>query len=117
MPSAESKDPQATEVAAVIEHTPGIVHDVQRGDVAGIEHDIDYLLEAEPAVVKEAKAGYKTTEFWLTLVAAILTQVGALHLPGKYGDTIATVALLASYALSRGIAKSGVAHVEDGPAA
>lgn len=110
---SEAASPGAAEITDVIEHTPGIVHDVQEGDVQTIKGDIDYLLEAEPLVVKEAKAGYKTTEFWLTIVGAVLTQVGALHLPGKYGDTIATVSLLASYALSRGIAKSGQPHVEE----
>lgn len=60
-----------------------------------------------PAVVKEVKAGYKTTEFWVAIATAILAQVGALHLPGKYGDTIATVSAVGLYILSRGAAKAG----------
>lgn len=70
------------------------------------------VIESAPLVVKEAKAGYKTTEFWVALGGAILTQLGALHLPGKYGDTVATVALVVSYIVSRGVAKAGVAQVE-----
>lgn len=88
-----------------------------------IEGDVQKLI-AEPAVhdfigeipgvIKETKAGYKTTEFWAALATVILTQVGALHLPGHYGATIATVAAVLGYVLSRGIAKAGVPHVNEG---
>jgi hypothetical protein len=57
---------------------------------------------------KEAKAGYKTTEFWLSGIVIVLSQVGALDLPGQYGKTITTAAATVAYALSRGFAKSGV---------
>lgn len=56
-------------------------------------------------VEKEVKAGWKTTEFWLVLAGVVLTQLGTLRVPGKYGDTIQTTALIGSYALSRGLAK------------
>ncbi len=71
--------------------------------------DIGHLA---PLVFKETKAGYKTTEFWLTLAFTILTQLGALHLPGKYGSTVATAAAVVAYVLSRGVAKAGVGQVE-----
>lgn len=56
----------------------------------------------------EAKAGYKTTEFWLSGAVIVLAQIGALDLPGKYGKTITTGAAAVAYILSRGFAKSGV---------
>lgn len=74
------------------------IQDAEKGNIAGVLSEI-------PAATKEVKAGYKTTEFWMTLLAVILTQVGALRVPGKYGDTIQTTALIGAYALSRGIAK------------
>lgn len=81
-------------------------------EAASTPNAVTNVISEVPAVVKETKAGYKTTEFWLTIIGAVATQLGALHLPGKYGDTIATVALIASYVLSRGVAKSGVPAVE-----
>lgn len=59
--------------------------------------------------VKEVKAGYKTTEFWLTAGAVVCSQVAALTIPGKYGPAIAEVAAAIStgfYALARGHAKN-----------
>lgn len=67
--------------------------------------NLNAVVADAPAFVKEVKAGYKTTEFWLTLIAVILTQLGTLKVPGKYGDTIQTSALIGAYALSRGLAK------------
>lgn len=72
---------------------------------------LESLVAGAPGVVKETKAAYKTTEFWLALVVIVLTQLQLLHLPGKYGDTIATVAAVASYTVSRGIAKAGTPSV------
>lgn len=71
------------------------------------------LIAVVPSVVQEARRGYKTTEFWLAVAGTVLTQLGALHLPGKYGDTIATIALVGSYILSRGVAKAGVPASSD----
>jgi protein-arginine kinase len=110
---------ETTAIQQAIADTPDRVQDVrdllaQPTDSEAVkqaEADIDSLIEAAPQFVQESKAGYKTTEFWLTIVGAVLTQVGALHLPGKYGATIATIALLVSYAISRGIAKAGVPNV------
>lgn len=65
------------------------------------------LLSVGSGVVKEVKAGYKTTEFWGALALIVLTQVGALHIPGKYGDTITTTATASAYIVSRGLAKFG----------
>lgn len=67
--------------------------------------NLSAVVTSAPGFVKEVKAGYKTTEFWMTLAGVVLTQIGTLHIPGKYGDTIATVGLVGSYVLSRGLAK------------
>lgn len=74
---------------------------------------VTQVINEAPVLVKEAKAGYKTTEFWVAIGTAVLTQLGALHLPGKYGDTVATVSVVGLYILSRGFAKAGVPTVSD----
>ena len=61
-----------------------------------------------PAVIKETKTGYKTTEFWVTLVTAVLALVTALPIQ----DKAIAGALAAAYALARGFAKQGVPAVE-----
>jgi hypothetical protein len=65
------------------------------------------VLAEIPAVEKQVKAGYKTTEFWLTLVALALTNFSVIKIPGKYGQAIADAAAVAGYAISRGLAKRG----------
>lgn len=113
-------NPATRETEATIQDAPGIASDVERlahgdttkAELEALRADVDVLYSHVPGVIQETKAGYKTTEFWLTIGGAFLTQIGALHLPGKYGATIATVALVGSYALSRGVAKNGVPHSE-----
>jgi hypothetical protein len=54
------------------------------------------------------KAGWKTSEFWLTIavdVAALATSLATV-LPAKYAAAAGTVAT-GLYAISRGWAKSG----------
>lgn len=65
---------------------------------------------AIPAIIEEAKAGYKTTEFWLAVAISILTVLDGIPLPEKYEGFVVTLLGIA-YALSRGIAKAGVANV------
>lgn len=86
-------------------------------DDDAIQELVDDLTVLGPEIVKEAKAGYKTTEFWVMLAGVLTTQLGALHLPGKYGDTIATVAMVLGYIISRGLAKLGVPDVNEKPEA
>ncbi len=54
------------------------------------------------ATMRESKAGYKTTEFWITLLGVLGTQIGTLDIPAEYGAVLA-----AAYVLSRGVAKAG----------
>lgn len=74
--------------------------------------DLASVINDMAPVVKETKAGYKTTEFWIAIVGIVLAQLSVLHLPGKYGETITTAALAVGYLLSRGFAKAGVPNVE-----
>lgn len=52
------------------------------------------------------KPGYKTTEFWLTLLGSIATYVEPALPP--IAKAIVTGALGVGYAISRGLAKSSV---------
>lgn len=70
---------------------------------------VEDVIAEVPAVIKETKEGYKTTEFWVTLVTAVLALVTSLPIQDK---AIAGV-LAAAYALARGFAKQGVPHVEE----
>jgi hypothetical protein len=54
------------------------------------------------------KTGYKTTEFWVTVVTSILTllnQSGFIGTPLPVEAIAGIVGLVATYALSRGLAK------------
>ncbi len=79
----------------------------QLPDVDAIQDVIGTL----PDIVKESKLGYKTTEFWLTLCTSVLVLLDGIPLPEKWEGIVAG-ALVALYALSRGIAKSGNPVVE-----
>lgn len=62
----------------------------------------------------EAKPGYKTTEFWLTLLAGIIPFLSTVPLPQA---TIAAAALSGVYTIARSITKAragGVSlHADD----
>lgn len=95
---------------AEVKQVEAIVHDVKSDPVAA-ESKAEVLLPALVAqstgIVKEAKAGYKTTEFWLTIASAVLLDVGALPVPDHI-KAYATAGLAAVYTISRAIAKHGV---------
>jgi hypothetical protein len=61
-------------------------------------------------VVKETKAGYKTTEFWLTAAGVVLLNLNAIPLPDKWQGVV-SLAAIAAYNIARGIAKQGVPDV------
>lgn len=60
-------------------------------------------------ILKESKPGYLTTEFWLIVIAEVLTQTGAIPIPDKYKWISATLAVI-GYAISRGLAKLNVPY-------
>lgn len=72
---------------------------------------INDVIGSLPAVVEESKKGYKTTEFWLAVGISVLTVLDGIPLPEKY-EGVVVAALGAIYAISRGVAKKGVPHVE-----
>lgn len=67
------------------------------------------LIELAPQLIEETKKGYRTTEFWLTILGLVVVNVNGLvlTLPDKY-QAIATGILAGLYALSRGQAKKGI---------
>lgn len=74
--------------------------------VVNVFHDI-------PAVIKETKAGYKTTEFWLTVLGLVAVNLNGvvMTLPDRY-QAIASAILAGLYALARGQAKKGIPAIE-----
>jgi len=50
------------------------------------------------------KPGYLTTEFWLTIVAGALTNLGAIDVPDRF-KWVVSLGLVVGYAISRGLAK------------
>ena len=73
-----------------------------------------------PAAIKETRAGYKTTEFWLAIAGVVALNLNGviMTLPDKY-QALGTAVIAGLYAISRGQAKSGVPAIEtpDAPAA
>jgi hypothetical protein len=76
--------------------------------------DTEPLLTEAPLIAKEAKAGYKTTEFWATAVTAFVTAIGVVPTPHNAKGYI-VAALVGIYAVARGIAKHGQPNVEVDP--
>lgn len=98
-----------TDATAVLEN-PTI------NNFTAVAGDLEPLQAAFPEIVKETKAGWRTTEFWLTLVSAVGVAVGVVPTPH---DTkgYALVVLVALYAVARGLAKKGVPSIEPSPVA
>lgn len=65
------------------------------------------LITSLPAIVRESKAGYKTTEFWVGILLSLLTVLDTIPLPEKF-EGVVVGALGLAYILSRGIAKQSV---------
>lgn len=59
----------------------------------------------------ETKKFYLTSEFWIAVAAVVGSLSGALPIPPQYEGTVAAI-VAAAYAISRGLAKSGVNPVE-----
>lgn len=86
-----------------------VVDNPSVGNAVELEQDFQPLV---PAVVKETKAGYKTTEFWLSLGASLLIAFGTLPTPHD-AKGFAVAAIVALYAVARGLAKKGIPSVEE----
>lgn len=102
----------------VLEEVAQTVQDAEHGNLAGVVADAE-TLKADPIVgqaatlavstFKESKAGYKTTEFWTSLVVGVLDLVTQIPFHAK----LATSVVAAIYAVARGLAKAGVPYQED----
>lgn len=75
------------------------------------DYDTENLGPAIDVIVKETKAGYKTTEFYVALGASVLTILEAYPVPDNIKGIIVG-AIAAIYVISRGLAKQGVPEVE-----
>ena len=75
------------------------------------DYRTDELGPALDVVIKESKAGYKTTEFWVAVAVSLLTVLDGIPLPEQYEGVVVS-AIAVAYALSRGLAKQGVPSVE-----
>lgn len=60
------------------------------------------------------KPGYRTSEFWVTMIVALCAFLGALPVHGN-AKAYVGAALVGLYALSRGLAKIGPAPLTLGP--
>jgi hypothetical protein len=77
-------------------------------------YDTSTLEPAINTVIKESKAGFKTTEFWVAVVVSLLTVLEAYPVPDDLKAVIVG-AISVAYAVSRGISKSGVPAIEPPP--
>lgn len=59
----------------------------------------------------ETKKFYLTSEFWIAVAAVVGSLSGALPIPKQYEGAVAAI-VAAAYAISRGLAKSGVSPAE-----
>lgn len=102
-PAAVDKN-VTTDVQTALDHPSA-------GTLGPLVDDARELEALEPVVVRETKAGYKTTEFYFAAITSALVALGTVPTPHDWkGIVVAGVAAL--YAVARGIAKKGVANVE-----
>jgi hypothetical protein len=69
------------------------------------------LIESIPVIVSETRKGWKTTEFWVTVMLSLLTILDGIPLPEKFEGVVLGL-LGVAYIVSRGVAKKGVPEVE-----
>jgi hypothetical protein len=89
-------------MADAVETPPVVVNQVNNEDLVG------NLIAGQLISHTDAKSGFRTTEFWMTVGTIILTVTGAVPVPDHIKGYLLVAAAVA-YAISRGIAKAGVA--------
>lgn len=70
-------------------------------------------VELTATTISETKPGYKTTEFWLTLiliVGGVLDETNAWHFMPHNWAAIGMAVVAGAYSLSRGKAKQGIPY-------
>lgn len=65
-------------------------------------------------MTSETKSAFLTTEFWVFILSNLVTVTDTLPIPDHY-QWVFTAITAVGYLISRGIAKSGVAHGEVAP--
>lgn len=104
------------ETPTVVEQVPSAttVNVVQTEKAVDYSHltddqigQLEKLASQIPMIFKEAKAGYKTTEFWLTVITVVLLNVNLIPMPDSWQGVVSGL-LIVFYAISRGLAKKGV---------
>lgn len=88
-------------------------------EAPAVEEEVEVVERLNPSevgdnvafIVKESKAGYKTTEFWVTVITALAVVFNGVPAPESKEGYIAA-ALAAIYAISRGLAKNKVPNTE-----
>ena len=78
--------------------------------------DPDTLEPAINTIITESRAGYKTTEFWVSVAVSLFAVVDPASLP-DWAQTGLIAVAAGAYAISRGLAKQGVPAVEPLPPA
>lgn len=74
---------------------------------------VQNVVDNLPSVISETRKGYKTTEFWLTILSVVAVNLDAIPVPDKYKPVVSAL-VVAAYTISRGIAKKGVPDVKPG---
>jgi hypothetical protein len=103
------QDAAVSAVEDVVSH-PGVASGAQvlQAAEAVAESPTVRSLETDlPPLIKETKAGWKTTEFWTGIAAALNDVISTL----PPSDKIALTGLAGVYAVARGIAKNGIPFV------
>jgi hypothetical protein len=77
------------------------------GQILAASPTVGVVKADAPALIQEAKAGWKTTEFWGAVAAALANVLTTL----PYHDKALVTGIAALYAVGRGLAKSGSANV------
>jgi hypothetical protein len=106
--STEATDVQKAE--AVATDAESVLQQPTVAEAEQAARDVEGLVPVATEVVKETKAGYKTTEFYLTILGSLLTAVGAIPTPHDAKGFI-VAGLVALYAVSRGLAKNSVPNI------
>lgn len=92
--------------STIEESAPVVINQTNNLDLPDTVEELTELQKSLPVVVAETKKGYKTTEFWFTIITSLAVVFNGIPAPeSKEGYIIAFIAGL--YAVARGLAKRG----------
>lgn len=86
--------------------SPGNITELptQPYDLPVVSNELTEIIRDVPVIIKETKSGYKTTEFWTSIVAVLVPLLAGA--PEKLMIPLVG-AIGIAYTISRGIAKHG----------